>query len=322
MNDRHVLIVSTLADVATDDVARRLAARGVAYSRINTEDYPFSRTLSFVPKQTGAIEWLTNDGQPLRSPTSIWYRRMRTPPRPGGMDTGVYEFCLQETRSTLLGCVLALTGRWMSHPAAVWKSEFKPFQLALATQIGLSIPPTIITNDPRAIRKAFDQFGTMVAKPVRRGHITEDGRTSAIYTSQVLKEHLDEIESAHYSPAIYQALVSKRYDVRVTIVGRRVFAASIDSQSDPAAAIDWRQTENPGLPHHYITLPERLNDQLLRLMDLLELSFGAVDLIQKADGEFVFLEVNPNGQWLWLDRMLNLGISECVAEWLTGNGLA
>jgi glutathione synthase/RimK-type ligase-like ATP-grasp enzyme len=152
----------------------------------------------------------------------------------------VYEFCLQETRATLLGIILGLSTRWMSHPSAIWSSEFKPFQLSLAARLGLSVPPTIITNDPSSIRSAFDQFGAMIAKPVRRGHITEDGRTCAIFTSQVLKEHLDEIESARYSPAIYQALIPKRFDVRVTIVGRQVFAAAIDSQSDPAAIIDWR----------------------------------------------------------------------------------
>jgi glutathione synthase/RimK-type ligase-like ATP-grasp enzyme len=238
------------------------------------------------------------------------------------MDIGVYEFCLHETRATLLGALLGLTTRWMSHPAAIWSSEFKPFQLSLAARIGLPIPATVITNDPSAIRKAFDQFGAMIAKPVRRGHITQNGHTSAIFTSQVLKEHLDEIESARYSPAIYQPLIPKRFDVRVTIVGRQVFAAAIGSQSDPAAAIDWRLTSNPVLPHYPMKLPGRLTDQLQQLMESLGLTFGAIDLIQNTDGEFVFLEVNPNGQWLWLDNILNLGVSEAVADWLTGRGSA
>lgn len=320
MNDRHVLIVSTIADVATDDVIRRLAARGTACTRINTENYPFSGTLSFVPGQSVASSWLENDGRAVQLPTSVWYRRMRTPIKPEAMDSGVYEFCLHETRATLLGSVLGLTARWMSRPVAVWSSELKPFQLSLAAQIGLPIPPTVITNDPSAIRKAFDQFGAMVAKPVRRGYITKDGCDSAIFTSQVLNEHLDGIESARYSPAIYQALIPKRFDIRVTIVGRQVFAAAIDSQSDPAASIDWRLTRNPALPHRRTTLPDCVTDKLLRLMDSLGLTFGAIDLIQKPDGEFVFLEVNPSGQWLWLDSLLDLGISDAIADWLSGRG--
>jgi glutathione synthase/RimK-type ligase-like ATP-grasp enzyme len=322
MNDRHVLIVSTIADVSTDDIVRRLTARGVAHTRVNTEGYPFSGTIGFVPGGAEATDSLIFDGLAIRCPTTIWYRRLRTPSKPDGMSGGVYEFCLQETRAALLGSLLGLNTRWMSHPTAIWQSEFKPFQLSLAAKIGLPVPRTLITNDPLAIRGAFDRFGEMVAKPVRRGHITENGRTSSIFTSQVLEEHLDQIESARYSPAIYQALVAKRYDVRVTIVGRRVFAVAIDSQSDPDATIDWRLTDNPALPHHPITLPEPLTEQLLRLMGLLGLTFGAIDLIQKTDGDFVFLEVNPNGQWLWLDNMLDLGISESVTSWLTGEGSA
>ncbi len=118
------------------------------------------------------------------------------------------------------------------------------------------------------------------------------------------------------SPAIYQELVPKRFDIRVTIVGKKIFAARIDSQSDPQAAVDWRHTANPQLPHQQVTLPADIEGRLLRLMDRLELNFAAIDLIETPDGEHVFLEVNPNGQWLWLDDMLKLGISQAVADWL------
>ena len=313
-SNAHVLILSTRADVATDDVVRRLTSRGIALTRLNTEDFPFSCTVAFQPgKRT---DWLLCDGEPIAAPTSIWYRRLRSPSRPPEMDEGVYQFCLQENRATLLGGVLGQSSRWMSPPAAVWKSEFKPFQLSLATEIGLSIPPTIISNDPAAIRHAFDQFGSMIVKPARSGYFTREGQAYSVFTSQVMEQHLEELDSAKLSPAIYQALIPKRFDVRVTIVGNRLFAASIDSQSDPAAIVDWRHTTNPHLPHRRIELPQKVSALLLKLMDSLALTFGAIDLIQTIDGEFVFLEVNPNGQWLWIDDILDLGISDAVTDWL------
>jgi glutathione synthase/RimK-type ligase-like ATP-grasp enzyme len=232
------------------------------------------------------------------------------------MDEGIYAFCVQENRAALLGSILGLAAQWMSHPAAVWQSEYKPFQLSLAAKMGLRIPRTVVTNDPLTIRKAFTDFGGMVVKPARTGHVTHSGQDFAIFTSLVLEHHLEELESARWSPAIYQALVPKQFDVRVTIVGRKVFAVAIDSRSDPAATIDWRQTSNPRLPHHPITLPERVTTHLLDMMHLLRLTFGAIDMIQTPSGEYVFLEVNPSGQWLWLDDMLGLGISDAVAEWL------
>jgi glutathione synthase/RimK-type ligase-like ATP-grasp enzyme len=313
----HVLIVSTIADAATDEVVRRLTARDIPLNRINTEDYPFSRTLAIHPNKEPGNDWFVIGDEPVTRPTAVWYRRLRTPSKPEAMDEGIHTFCLQETRATLLGGIMDLGARWMSHPSAVWQAEFKPFQLWKAAEIGLPIPHTVITNDPPKIRQAFGDFdGRMIVKPARSGHVIRGGREFAIFTSQVLKEHLDYLESAKLSPAVYQELVPKASDVRVTIVGEKVFAAAIDSQSDPAAMIDWRQTNNPRLPHRPVALPDRVKDLLLHMMDELRLAFAAIDMIQTPAGEYVFLEINPSGQWLWLDDMLDLGISDAVAEWL------
>jgi glutathione synthase/RimK-type ligase-like ATP-grasp enzyme len=316
INDSYVLIVSTVTDVASDDVVRRLTNLGVPLRRINTEDLPFSRTFSYRPAPNFTSGWLTIDGQPLPVPMAVWYRRLRAPTQPTDMEDGIYTFCMQETRAALLGDIMALSTRWMSHPAAVWQSEFKPFQLSLAAKLGLRIPRTIVTNDPDAIRQAFNEFGTMIVKPVRSGYVELDGGDFVIFTSQVLREHLEKIDSARWSPAIYQNLISKRFDIRVTIVGRKIFAAAIDSQRDPMATIDWRHTMDPALPHYPVSLPDAVANRLLDLMNELHLSFGAIDLIETLDNEFVFLEVNPSGQWLWLDDKLQLGISDAIAEWL------
>lgn len=156
----------------------------------------------------------------------------------------------------------------------------------------------------------------MIVKPVRSGYLTQGGQEFSIFTSRVLEEHLGELESARLSPAIYQELVPKRFDIRVTVVGSQIFAAAIDSQSDPLAMVDWRKTDNPELPHYTATLPERVNTLLLRLMSSLRLTFGAIDMIQTSGGDYVFLEVNPSGQWLWIDDKLCLGISDAIANWL------
>lgn len=316
MPDPHVLIVSTIADVATDEVVRRLSSLGVSHKRLNTENLPFSSALTYRPDKRSQRHWIVFDGEPIRTPSSIWYRRLRTPSKPEGMDDGIYTFCLQENRAVLLGGLLGLTGRWMSHPTAVWQAEYKPFQLSRAVDLGLAIPPTVITNDPSTVRRAYAEFGQMVVKPARSGYVVNEGHEFSIFTSRVLEEHLGELDSAKWSPAIYQALIPKRFDLRITIVGHKIFAAAIDSQSDPAATIDWRQSTNARLPHHAVDLPEYIRVGLFRLMDSLNLAFGAIDMIQTTAGEYVFLEVNPSGQWLWLDDMLGLGISDSVAEWL------
>src|SRR5712692_9449248 len=97
-------------------------------------------------------DWLWCNNQPLQSPTSIWYRRVRTPSTPNGMDEGVATFCRQEARAAIIGSIVGRHARWMSHPAAVWEAEYKPYQLQVAASVGLNIPPTVITNDPSTIR--------------------------------------------------------------------------------------------------------------------------------------------------------------------------
>jgi glutathione synthase/RimK-type ligase-like ATP-grasp enzyme len=317
----HVLIVSTKADIATDDVVLRLATRGVHFTRLNTEDFPFERQISYDPATQEAQNWLTirkSDGTEdwLPPPTSVWYRRVRTAPVPAGMDHGVYDFCVKEARAALMGSILGRRCRWMSLPSAVWQAEHKPYQLEVATSVGMLVPRTLISNDPIAIREAYREFGSMVVKAVRSGFVDYGEEQHAIFTSQVLDEHLDQIDSARWSPSIYQQLVRKRCDVRATVVGEQLFAAEIDSQSDPAASIDWRMTADSHLPHRAVELPEAVAQRILRLIAILNLTFAAVDLIRTPEDDYVFLEVNPSGQWLWLDDLLQLGISESVAAWL------
>lgn len=316
-SDGYVLIVSTVADVATDDVVRRLSSRSINHRRINTEDFPFNRTLAFSFGDDSITQSLEIDGEPLHQPAAIWYRRMRSPAKPAGMQEGIYQFCLQESRAALLGGILTNQTHWMSHPASVWQAEFKPFQLAMAQTIGLRVPRTVITNSPSVIREAFAVFGSMIVKPTRTGHVVYDDKEHAIFTSKLLSEHLEHLEGASLSPAIYQELIPKQFDIRVTLVGERIFSAAIDSQSDPEACIDWRRTENPELPHYPVTLPAEIKRKLIELMKRLGLAFGAIDLVQAPTGDYYFLEVNPNGQWLWIDDKLDFGISDEVADWLS-----
>lgn len=313
-----ILIVSTVVDLATDAVVDELNQIGTPLVRINTEDFPFSADLDY---SFGTSDFKSIFCNPSPDPiwfSSVWYRRVRVPSIPDGMDSGVYDFCIRETRSALIGALLDHQTRWMSHPTAIWAAEFKPYQLSAATGLGLKVPKTLISNKEESIRAFCTSLNAVIAKPVRSGHVIKDGVESAVFTTKLGKGDLDDLSDAQLSPTIYQELIPKKYDIRVTIVGSRVFAAAIDSQSDPSACIDWRKTVNPRLPHFPIDLPSSLTSKLLELMSKLSLSYGAIDLVLTPDGDYVFLEVNPNGQWLWLDDMLSLGISRAVAEWLSG----
>lgn len=316
----HVLVVSTGLDSSTDEVVIRLVAKGARVTRLNTETFPFHTALTaqLDSSAASALEtWVGTNS--TRDATSLWYRRVRSPEKPAAMMPGVHDFCLRESRAALIGALLALPHRVMSPPERVWAAEHKLMQLAVAKAVGLQVPTTIVTNDAVQVRTAFRRFrGQMIIKPVRTGYVDYGEEQHAVYTSQVLEEHLAELADVELSPAIYQPLIPKRSDVRATFVGERVFVAEIDSQSDPSASVDWRRTDNPALPHRRTELPRAVEEGAREVMRRLGLSFGAFDFVRTPNDEWIFLEVNPNGQWLWLDDILALGITDAVTDWLLG----
>lgn len=308
---------------------RLLDGWSVPVTRWNTETFPYQSELTVRMWSEEPAPWMgvAPSGQAsvdLSRVERVWYRRVRAPTRPIDMDSGVNDYCLREARSALLGALLGAIPRsaaWMSAPDAIWRSEHKLLQLATARSLGLQVPDTLVTNDADEIVAAFRRFsGRMIAKPVRSGYVEVDEVPAAIFTSEILEHHLANIREEAFAPTIYQPLIPKRADVRVTWVSGWCVAAEIDSQSDEAASVDWRRTSNPQLPHRRVVLDDRTTALIAELMNILGLEFGALDFVRTANDELVFLEVNPNGQWLWLDDMLELGISEAIAHWLSGRG--
>lgn len=318
--DKAVLIISTEVDIATDEVEQELKKRNVPVVRFNSEQFPFEASLSF-SVDNGSHAQLTLNG--YRNFRSIWYRRIRPPSCPAQMDKGHFAFSEKESRFALLGGILALSSEIpiLNNPSAVWAAEHKLYQLAVAKQLGLRIPESITGNVPSEAMSFFEKHKpNVIAKPVRTGYLEDANGPKAIYTSRVENSHMSQINRLAVSPVTFQNLINKQSDIRVTIIGQKVYCAEILSQTDQDASIDWRRTSNPELPHKHHKLPEALQQQLLQFMQRLNLEYGAIDLVLDDAGTYYFLEVNPGGQWLWLDRILDLGITQCIADWLSNGG--
>jgi glutathione synthase/RimK-type ligase-like ATP-grasp enzyme len=316
-----VLVLSTKFDVATDAVVSELGRLATDTIRLNTEDFPFETELSISidPLEPDARFLLQGHGDRLPwRPRSVWLRRLRLPVCRESMEQGAYEFAAREARAAVQGGALVSGAPTMNPAADAWAAENKLFQLSVAQQCGLDIPTTLVTNSPDRIRQAYRDFhGQMIVKAVRTGYAELERGPVAVYTRQVLDDHLARIECAKWSPSIYQPLIPKKTDVRVTIVGGEMWAAEIHSQVDPKAVVDWRQTDRPDLPHSRLELSNEVRDQLRALMRRLGLIFGAIDLVRTPDDRYVFLEVNPSGQWLWIEHALGSQISKAIAAWLT-----
>jgi glutathione synthase/RimK-type ligase-like ATP-grasp enzyme len=316
-----ILLVTTTADIASDYVVLKLSRLEAKFYRINTDRFPLSaRSAIMIGNTTQSPAWLwrtPESGIQLDELKCIWFRRHRLPAMPPEIENAHAEYCLRESEWFLRGALYAQDVAWMSHPARVAVAESKTYQLSVARSVGFRVPETLITNCAQDVRSFYEQLAHgMVAKPLRLGYFDYGERKTCIFTSKVEWSDLQDDGPIGLAPVIYQEMIPKLFDIRVTIVGQEVFSAAIDSQSVPSARIDWRRTDTNQLKHTVHELPSRISTLCLTLVAELGLSFGALDLVLTPEGEYVFLEVNPNGQWAWIEDILGLPISESIASWL------
>lgn len=227
------------------------------------------------------------------------------------------RFAAAQARAGLGGIITALDCRWVSHPAAMSRAEYKPLQLATAQRAGLSIPSTLITNTPDAV-KAFvgDVGGQVICKPVATPVFIEGDQLKTVYTRRVTEADLGDMRGLDATAQLFQAWVDKAYEVRLTVVGERLLAAEIHAGSD-AAHTDWR-SDYGSLAYRTTTTPADVADGVRRYMKDLDLRFAAMDFIVTPDGEWVFLEANPCGQWDWIQHRTGLPIAQAIADELQG----
>jgi glutathione synthase/RimK-type ligase-like ATP-grasp enzyme len=208
---------------------------------------------------------------------------------------------------------------WVNHPHCHARANSKPAQLFVAQQIGFDIPPTVITNDPEQARGLVSEpNGSAIYKAMSQTLDLEHGK--ALFTGLLTEKELAKLELIRVSPGIFQKFVPKAYEVRATVVGRRVFSGKIDSQARVETQVDWRHRpfdieETP------IDLPPEIEAKIHAFMEVFGLVYGAFDFIVTPDGRYVFLEINPAGQYMWVEAKTKLPITIALADVLS-NGVA
>jgi glutathione synthase/RimK-type ligase-like ATP-grasp enzyme len=214
----------------------------------------------------------------------------------------------------------------MNHPlyARNLLEHNKLFQLKLAEASGLIIPDTVITNSSdHLIEFCENHNGSIAVKTLRSSVFQEtDGVADGIYTNRVsidyLKDHIGDISLA---PIMAQEYVSKKLEFRVTIVGENIFACAIHSQDSERTKDDWRRYDFTKVKHESYNLPQKIKTALLKFMKACHLTFGAIDMILTPEEKYVFLEVNPNGQYGWIEDLTGLPISDTIAKLLANPSL-
>jgi len=191
-------------------------------------------------------------------------------------------------------------------------------QLRIARAAGLRTPRTLVTNDfERAREFAESCGGKLVVKATGKGWLYgPDAGVQSVLTNRISGADLrrEEIELA---PVTFQEEVPKAYEIRANVVGGRVLAIRIDSQRSAQSEVDWRRYDLDNTPYSPYQLPAVIEAACVKVTKDLGLEYGAIDLIRRPDGEYVFLEINGNGQFLWAEDLSGVEVSQAIAALLT-----
>lgn len=306
-----VVLVSSLYDFSTDEVAHALETEGVGFVRLNREQMVDHRLTLDPLEPSLTVDGPTGThriGPDLRS---IWYRQpvfLRNPtPTPLTPSEQLERSQWQAFRQALS---VFRHASWMNLPATTYQAESKPFQLMVANRCGLRIPQSIISNDVSAIRACFAD--DVAIKSLDTAFMRERKDVLFAYTTITTSGALS-AATLRDAPVIAQQALAEKIDVRVTVVGDSLFAVRVLSDGEPIGG-DWRRTPKERLSYVDVALPVGVQEACRRLLEELGLNFGAIDLAETPEGVF-FIEINPTGEWGWLSTE-DRPIGATIAKWL------
>lgn len=315
-----LLLVTNRRDITMDYVVAELRRRDQPFVRLNTEQLPEALcSMAGFPRDAWSISL---DGLVVRGSqiTGAYFRRPGAPVLPDTVsEPGERAYAEAEWSSFLKSLYSRLEGLWLNSPTKIFMAEDKPMQLLLAQEIGFHVPQAFITNDI-ACARAISVLGNAVGKPLRQA-VLEGETERVIFTSRLAEIEDDQAESIRLTPFIMQSEILKQYDIRVTVVGERVFATAIWSQDNEETETDWRKGSRTDLRHEKIVLETRVQRQCVKLVKRLGLRYGAIDLVCDRAGKLWFLEINPNGQWAWIENLTGYPIASAIVDELMGNAV-
>jgi hypothetical protein len=308
-----VLVLTNSLDATAEHLVPILERAGIELLRLDTD--------KLVPRATGAYRTgraeLQLDGHTFcpDDVDHIWYRRPERLAAPLFDDSPEGNYARLEW-TEFLECFLAHVPipKWMNHPSRNVAASRKLEQLTIAEALGFRVPNTLATQEPAALREFYEQHGGMlIAKPLSTGYVErpEEDCDTLIYTNRVLESHLASLADLENCPTLFQHFIQKQYDVRITVVDEDMHAIELQApDSSGGQRCDIRRNNMSDVSYQEASVPPDVGSNDPQAHEALCLRFGAIDMAVTTEGEWIFFEINPNGQWAWLDLTAGTCISD------------
>jgi glutathione synthase/RimK-type ligase-like ATP-grasp enzyme len=315
-----VCIISNPDDAHAIAVERALVEKKIPVMNWVWGDYPGVDRLSF------EISPHTNTKPPLIDVPSkditLWvHRGMSAVPAPT-LHPADIEFVRAESRQMLEGVFTEISREafCVNPRIAIARIRSKMNELSLAKKCDLFVPHTLFSNNPEKIRSFFDQNdGQVVVKHTSQMHweSSEDKSVKMTYTSRISSQHLRNDFQISACPSIFQKEIKKDFELRIVFMGNTIFAIKLDSQKNKET-LDWRLECDGSLPCSLFSMPKNELSKVKNFIKESGLMYGSIDMIVDVFGNYVFLEVNETGQFLWIEELLpDVPLLDCFSEFLS-----
>ncbi len=327
-----ILVITKAKDVHTSYVVEKLEMVDEKVFLLDYAKFPQQTKISFCHKGNDydlVLEFENGETLKGKDIKSVYNRRQENPKAPKGLKSRkIKEYIVRESQYLIDALPKVLNAFWLSNQDAIINASCKPYHLIEARKVGLETPDTLISNSDKQILRFMEEVNTreIAIKSLNTpGFISGRGDNKvalAFYTQKIEKSKLHKlIAQVRNCPTTFQPYIEKDFELRITVVGRSVFPCAIYSQEAERTKYDWRRYDIPNTPHEVFKLPVGIEEKCISLIKNLGLVFGCIDMIVTPKGNYVFLEVNPNGQWLWIEKLTGFPIGDAIVNMLIKGGI-
>ncbi|MFX0141485.1 MAG: hypothetical protein ACFFDN_48050 [Candidatus Hodarchaeota archaeon] len=313
-----ILILTNKYDISADYVTNILHKKKYEFLRINSEDIINKKVSIELPEFTYTIQSKEKIFNINKNLNSVWFRRPGKPfefePLERQPEKPIMTYIENQWHIFLESLLSIDHVYWMNNPMNNHIAENKIYQLKIANKLGFKIPKSCITNDLQILNEFLKSLNKeIIAKSLYLPLIEYAEKDYFIFTNII--ETINDIkkEELSLSPVIFQEYLKQKIDYRVTVVGDTCFSVRIEFKNNKIP-VDWRTYKN-NIRFKKTDLPSDIINKCIKLVKYFSLNFGAIDLVESKD-DFYFLEINPNGEWGWLQTEANLPIAETIVQYL------
>jgi len=315
-----ILILTKKMDIESDLLGIQFLKNGIDYVKITEEDIPLNFHFEFkIGQFNDSVLHIGNRKVSANEIKIVLFRYFDLKFLNYYSGT-VHQMYFAQQWYQAFNCMpIALDALWINNPQRTFDAENRLNQLLLAQNIGFSIPETVITNEMEAAKKFFKKFRkSTIVKVLHHHDVYLNQKSYRFLTNNIETSHLPKFDEITYAPVIFQKKIENDSEIRITVVNDKTFSCRISTGQEKHNFSDLHKIKEKELIFSEINIGKKMEKLCINLNRKLGLLVSSIDLVQSKNGELFFLEINPIGDWNWIEKHTNLPITKSIFDLMNG----